>query len=915
MQEVYLLAIAVLLCILLIVFARYKREGFEGEATTHDGLNKKHQRKYNRVGAALVAKGNEHVLGSESSALFGSVVTNLDALGKETNYIDDPYPLEGDKSGLYADIQMCERVTTTDCSIFDNENFAKKCGICMDFGKNSMGKPATGGLTLIEKDKKYYKDNHTGDGIPNYVPTVGSCPAKRMVSNKSECLRLKKQIECEKNSTFNSPNGCSLCYSDSSYHIVDPKEQPGLFVGAGTLYIVGAGILTFSEVGQSDKRKVNLSKLTNPFRVELMGPEMTNITLDLKKLPVAAPYDPTYTYDVDDVIFFNGNVYNMVEGANAPGYAPDRVDDKLWQLEMKEQEYVEPPPAYIAGVLTGTTGNSGTFTFDLFRLILTDTISGRKPRTGGPVTLKPGDADEVEVTKMVPSQGKKNMKMIARSPFTFLDTTTDEAAMCPSSPFVTKQASAEFLQADPCYRKGMGPGKFSLECLQNIFLTNGCEESGKGYPTTAGQANAVMFNSSGTPLTLSQVSDLIYTYAVASSTGVSSEGKKLNIKEWSDASVFCTGKAITSPCDTETKQSGPLSKECIIYLWDNQGDNKELATSYASSLSRSLFGKGNTPRFCNRSGTLSPLTESGKENLQNINFWMKQGGVNSLKSKMSQIHTDANSSVIPEKVKAEKIRQCYGLVPGERPSFTSSYTSDSSVQMNPPPPPPPKPVTTCLGGLTYVKLGEFKLGYIDSAPCDNIKKPQFSKDGWIFVANRENWANITDSHRNETWAHVQFTAKDLNGVNVINIVNKVADKFNIPERVGQQPQPWINYYIKFKTSNDSSVVLNKCGRMVDIGCRQGAMIGMYMGNNWSTQYKATNGQYVVDMLTGGEQKPVGNPIMGDNEYGDSRIYELYFALTTDTGCIASSGTDNSKPGNLPSSVAPAVTRNGPGWNF
>jgi hypothetical protein len=69
------------------------------------------------------------------------------------------------------------------------------------------------------------------------------------------------------------------------------------------------------------------------------------------------------------------------------------------------------------------------------------------------------------------------------------------------------------------------------------------------------------------------------------------------------------------------------------------------------------------------------------------------------------------------------------------------------------------------------------------------------------------------------------------------------------------------------------------------------------------------------MLTGGEQKPVGNPIMGDNEYGDSRIYELYFALTTDTGCTASSGTDNSKPGNLPSSVAPAVTRNGPGWNF
>ena len=53
--------------------------------------------------------------------------------------------------------------------------------------------------------------------------------------------------------------------------------------------------------------------------------------------------------------------------------------------------------------------------------------------------MKPGDADDVDATKMIPSHGNNTMKMIAVSPFTFLDTTTDEAATCPSSPFITKQ--------------------------------------------------------------------------------------------------------------------------------------------------------------------------------------------------------------------------------------------------------------------------------------------------------------------------------------------------------------------------------------------------------------------------------------------------------------------------------------------
>ncbi len=41
-------------------------------------------------------------------------------------------------------------------------------------------------------------------------------------------------------------------------------------------------------------------------------------------------YDNQKIYTVGDRIVFKGQEYEMVEGAGAPGYAPDRPGDKLW---------------------------------------------------------------------------------------------------------------------------------------------------------------------------------------------------------------------------------------------------------------------------------------------------------------------------------------------------------------------------------------------------------------------------------------------------------------------------------------------------------------------------------------------------------------------------------------------------------
>ena len=42
-------------------------------------------------------------------------------------------------------------------------------------------------------------------------------------------------------------------------------------------------------------------------------------------------YDNSITYSPGAVVSFNGKMYEMVEGAGAPGYPPLRPGDKLWQ--------------------------------------------------------------------------------------------------------------------------------------------------------------------------------------------------------------------------------------------------------------------------------------------------------------------------------------------------------------------------------------------------------------------------------------------------------------------------------------------------------------------------------------------------------------------------------------------------------
>jgi hypothetical protein len=637
MQGVHLLGIVLMVFILLWIVSIYRRkkEGFEeSEDSAHDTFNLKGKEKYNNVGTALHASKNIGILGTDSQYLLGSVIDVMGLDNRIEQEIDDRFPLEEGKAGMLANIDMCQKVKVTDCSVFDDPEFSSTCGLCLTVGTDSENKPVTGGLVLTKPDRDFARSTRKGNFLPSYEPTVGTCPAGMFVSNKQECLRVQNQQSCAQGSTFDTPTGCAQCYIDATYSIVNPDSDPDnpnpdLIVGYGTLTLYGEGTLKY-------KQASNESFITKKLKPD----KAIKITLA-------------------------GEEYDNILTLNVIADTPSNPDD----------ESIIPPPAYIMGYLQGPT-TSGVFNSDLYRLVSSDSLTGRRPRVAGP-TKKDG----VDITKLTPGFGQKDMSLTMKPVFTFVDPFSQEATLCPNSPFITKAASATFLGSDPCYSKGSKPGNYSLECLQNLFITNGCLNAGKGYPETSENATGLLYDETNNPRGLNDITTNIYNMAILSSTGNNENGAKATIEEWSAASEFCTGKKITSPCDTDAKDTGPLTVECLTYLWDNRGENNPEGPTYTTPPNaHSLFSKGRSNRFCTHMGKQSPVDEKGNPNTAALAFWKKQGGTQAVKAIMNNIHKTANNTALSDSAKKVYLLQCYGLIPNDATTnFASKWLSASGT--------------------------------------------------------------------------------------------------------------------------------------------------------------------------------------------------------------------------------------------
>lgn len=315
---------------------------------------------------------------------------------------------------------------------------------------------------------------------------------------------------------------------------------------------------------------------------------------------------------------------------------------------------VEGTGAVIGGYVQGPT-TTGVFKLEIAQLSDADLESGARPRLSGETSV--GGASCMALR---PGRGKTKMVLRVNIPLTFADIGEPEAASCASGPFLTKESSAKTLSAGTCFKPGNGPGKYSMECLQEKFVELGCTTDGTGYPRDNASFAALNVGADGSPQQIGNIANTIYENSLKATTGVSSSGVKQSLAQWNEASMFCTGEQILSACDT-VKVTGSMSSDCMADLWQNKGAGNRIGATYSASQRNSSLA-GSADNYCTANGLLSPFGPDGKPQQDAIQRANTAGGtINDIKNLYDMTHRRANNNSLTDNDRKAAINDCYGV--------------------------------------------------------------------------------------------------------------------------------------------------------------------------------------------------------------------------------------------------------------
>jgi hypothetical protein len=490
---------------------------------------------------------------------------------------------------------VCEIVTTPDCTAFQTPAFAANCGISFDIkGKDSKGNPHRGGLFLSTEDRAQQASSLglAPDDI-RFVPTFGQARKGQFAVDAPTCQILQEKIQCQTTRDLTSPN-CTQCFTSSEFHRIDPTTSR----------------ITPLLVVQTNATALTVNGVTVPITAD------TPMTPQIPVLNEGTPL----------VINVAGPVVNSTN-----------------------------PALYFAGYISTPT-IQGTFNLDLNALLNVDTVTGYRPRLQGTSQLSLNGANPVQCFNLVPQPGSTTMNLTGLLPFSFLDPSQYDARSCDNGPFVTQAASATFLNSDPCYDPASSkPGAYSTTCLQQLFLGFGGTAAGSGYPSDA--TAALQLNVDPTtqkPRSLTDIGAFLTSMAVQAATGMSN-GQELSIPDWSAASVFMTGVPITSPCQGQPV-NGPLSAECLTYLYTNGGatnpTDKSTGPTYTLGTAFASQDACGNLVYCTPDGTLNPASPGGLK--------AATGGIAAVQALYDTAHKTANDNTLPNPQRRAAIQQCYG---------------------------------------------------------------------------------------------------------------------------------------------------------------------------------------------------------------------------------------------------------------
>lgn len=608
--NIIIIVIILITLTLILKYSKGYKEGFFNfPDSEHNSYIAESDTKFNPLTNTINLLNPQVPLTADSSNTFKKalsvVVGNPTPSGYNLETKSD-FNLPSASSSVFELTQQCEKYGA-DCSAFDDPNFAANCGVSFDpKAETASGKIKMGGLFVSVEDRQQQTARaesvlQTGsapyDPIKVYQPTLGKSKPGTFVLNKEQCTVVKERVECTTKQTFGSPN-CSQCYTSQTFSRVDPTSGRLPF----NILFVGNGTITVKPVMSSSNEV--------PF-------SLNNVGLD-KSAPV------TMTVQGNS----EGTTFN-IGVATSDGSMP-----------------------WVAGYVLGQTSR-GEFKVDLMTLIDKDNSTNKRPKINGSVTI-----NGFKAMVMIPGSSNANpFSLSGMIPFTFLSVYDGDALNCDNGPIITQSASATFLESDPCFSKSNKPGNYSLECLQSRWLELGGTQQGTGYPANAAAAAAIQTDANGKGLDIDTIINNLAPKIASAFSGVSVTGTPLSITDWNSLSMWATGTPISSPCDGPNKDNGPLSQECLSYLYLNQGETSHIGATYTLLPSQVASMTGNTgnPTYCQPGAPLDPSTPTGLKKGQSL------GGVNAVKAYYDQINRMANDNTQKNAARSDAILQCYGV--------------------------------------------------------------------------------------------------------------------------------------------------------------------------------------------------------------------------------------------------------------
>ena len=637
-----------------------------------------------------------------------------------------------------------------DCSIFEsNSEFNNICGIChggvprssaSNVCSNSVGKPVStpSGLFVAARMKADPGQQQlqmdalaSGGNLINMLitPTLGSCsidPAtnKNLFSiDSNSCVTNNNYLKCAVRQGFGESKNCYACSTDGLFYFVD--DSNGNFSGRQpTIFTIGGNGTVSLQLLDTDGT-TSLGYLSMPTSGSLL-----NLTSTASIFTLQATSNGMTPWKI-------GLTSN---GESAAG--------KYLSISLRGTSSVP----YVQGVFQGTLRSNSTVQYTDFAVTAIDITSSNNITSN--VFYESGNYGMKLEPPVVNGMQGLTASFKVLIPYLYINTSNIEANYC-SGPYIVNANSTNLLSNSPCYASGSMPGNYNLACLQRSFISGGCTEQGSGYPSNSNKANDLMRRARervGSNANQGQIANYVYSEYRRSWSGLDSNGVQLTASNWTASQKFCTNSNITfqNPCEnlpTYVKENGPLSDECINYIYTSgyysDSNNGSYLTYNSNPNAASLFGDiNNVPtgimrqiepfigsskkdRFCTEFGSLSPL-QGGS----NMAAAKNMGGIAALKGFYNNIHMKANQRDMTNAERAQYVAQCYGTtlnVEADANPTVLLYNGSNNVQTS---------ATNCgTAGLTSVNRtsAQDQGSFVGNGPIGNIRAVRIYGNGTEYL--------------------------------------------------------------------------------------------------------------------------------------------------------------------------------------